>query len=221
MSTYWDERFMKHYGKSDIKTIVEVGSRTGDEAIMMSNHFPDALIYACECNPNTIEECKEKLKRYKNIIFCNQALGNKIEDKPFYSYVDNNDGASSFLFRIDGDTTMKQTGILKINTLNNFIEKNKIDNIDLLLLDTQGSELDIIIGLEEHINNVKYIIAEIPKQIPNWHYLPKGTHSKYIDAPAYEEIIDYLEQNNFKIVEKIQENFLEDNILFSNIKLNA
>ena len=201
MSKYWDERFMKHYGKSDIKTIVEVG--------------------ACECNPNTIEECKEKIKRYKNIIFCNQALGDKIEEKPFYSYVNNEDGASSFLFRTDGDTTMKQTGILKINTLNNFIEKNKIDNIDLLLLDTQGSELDIIKGLEEHINNVKYIIAEIPKQIPNWHYLPKGTHSKYIDAPTYEEIIDYLEQNNFKIVEKIQENFLEDNILFSNIKLNG
>ena len=110
-------------------------------------------------------------------------MGDKIEEKPFYSYVNNEDGASSFLFRIDGDTTMRQTGILKINTLNNFIE--------------------------------------IPKQIPNWHYLPKGTHSKYIDAPTYEEIIDYLEQNNFKIVEKINENFLEDNILFSNIKLNA
>jgi len=221
MSNYWDNRFLKHYGKSDIKTIVEVGSRTGEEAIMMSKHFPDALIYTCECNPNTVDKCRENLKPYKNIIFCNQALGNKVEHKPFYSYVDNNDGASSFLFRIDGDTTMKQTGILKINTLNNFIKKNKIDNIDLLLLDTQGSELDIMKGLEEHINNVKYIIAEIPKQIPNWHYLPHGTHSKYIDAPAYEEIIDYLEQNNFKIVEKIQENFLEDNILFSNTKLNG
>jgi len=221
MSTYWDNRFLKHYGKSNINTIVEVGSRTGEEAIMMSRHFPDSLIYACECNPNTIKECKKNLEKYKNIIFCNQALGSIIEEKPFYSYVDNNDGASSFLFRIDGEQTQEQTGILKINTLNNFIEKHKIDNIDLLLLDTQGSELDIIKGLEEHITNVKYIIAEIPKQIPNWHYLPEGTHSKYIHAPAYEEIVDYLEQNGFKIVEKIQENMLEDNILFSNIRLNA
>ena len=221
MSTYWDERFMKHYGKSQIKTIVEVGSRTGEEAIMMSNHFPDALIYTCECNPNTIEKCKENLEPYKNIVFCNEALGSRIEEKPFYSYVDNNDGASSFLFRIDGDTTMKKTGILKINTLNNFIKKHKIKNIDLLLLDTQGSELDIIKGAEEHITNVKYIIAEIPKQIPNWHYLPYGTHSKYIHAPAYEEIVEYLGQNGFEIVEKIQENMLEDNILFSNVKLNG
>ena len=221
MSTYWDNRFLKHYGKSNINTIVEVGSRTGEEAIMMSKHFPNALIYACECNPNTIKECKKNLEKYKNIIFCNQALGSRIEEKPFYSYVDNNDGASSFLFRIDGDSTMIKTGILKINTLNNFMLKHKIDNIDLLLLDTQGSELDIIKGLEEHINNIKYIIAEIPKQIPNWHYLPEGTHSKYIHAPAYEEIVDYLEQNGFKIVEKIQENMLEDNILFSNIKLNG
>jgi FkbM family methyltransferase len=225
MSDYWDTRFLRHYGKSDIKTIVEVGSRTGEEAIMMSRHFPNAQIYTCECNPNTIEKCKENLKPYKNIIFCNQALGNKVEHKPFYSYIDDNNtgacGASSFLFRIDGDSTMVQTGILKINTLNNFIKKHKIKNIDLLLLDTQGSELDIIKGLEEHINNVKYIIAEIPKQIPNWHYLPKGLHSKYIHAPAYEEIVEYLAQNNFEIVEKIHENMLEDNILFSNIKLNG
>tara|TARA_R100000900_G_scaffold75613_1_gene59389 strand:+ start:518 stop:1183 length:666 start_codon:yes stop_codon:yes gene_type:complete len=221
MSTYWDNRFLKHYSKSDIKTIVEVGARYGEEAIMMSRHFPNASIYACECNPVTIKECEAKLRPYKNIIFCNQALGSRIEKKPFYSYIDNNDGASSFLFRIDGNTTMIQTGVLKIDTLNNFIEKHKINNIDLLLLDTQGSELDIIKGLEEHINNVKYIIAEIPKQIPNWHYLPEGLHSKYIHAPAYEEIVDYLEQNGFKIVEKIQENFLEDNILFSNIKLNG
>ena len=221
MSTYWDNRFLKHYAHSKIKTIAEVGARYGEESIMMSRHFPDALIYACECNPNTIKECKKNLEKYKNIIFCNEALGSRIEEKPFYSYVDNNDGASSFLFRIDGEQTQEQTGILKINTLNNFIKKHKIDNIDLLLLDTQGSELDIIKGLEEHINNVKYIIAEVPKKIPNLNYLPEGTHSKYIDSPPYDEIVEYLEQSGFKIVEKIQENMLEDNILFSNIRLNG
>ena len=215
MSNYWDTRFLKHLVRDNIKTIVEVGARYGDESIMMSKHFPDANIYSFECNPKTIKKCQENLKSWKNIKFFNIALGKKVEEKPFYSYISDNDGASSFLYRIDGKETMNETGVLKIDTLNNVMEKNNIDNIDLLLLDTQGSELDIIKGLEKHIDNVKYIIAEIPKQVPNPYYLPYNTHSKYINAPTYKEIIDYLKENNFKMAQNIQENLIEDNILFS------
>ena len=44
MTYYWDSRFIRHL-RGDIKTIIEVGARYGDESIELSNCFPDAHIY--------------------------------------------------------------------------------------------------------------------------------------------------------------------------------
>lgn len=54
----------------------------------------------------------------------------------------------------------------KTNTLNNIIKKNKIledeTNKVLWKLDTQGSELDILLGASEYIHLVDFIILEMP-----------------------------------------------------------
>lgn len=54
----------------------------------------------------------------------------------------------------------------KTNTLNNIIKKNRIledeTNKVLWKLDTQGSELDILLGASEYIHLVDFIILEMP-----------------------------------------------------------
>ena len=50
--------------------------------------------------------------------------------------------------------------ITKINTLNYFIKKYKIKNIDLLKIDTEGHEFEVLLGLENNFKKVKVILIE-------------------------------------------------------------
>jgi FkbM family methyltransferase len=188
MSYYWDEEFLKNIDISNVKVIFEIGSRYGDETLKLSEYFSDAVIYSFECNPNTIEICKNKLSNKKNINFFTYGLGDKEEKLPFYSFIDNNDGASSFLKRIDFEKTQKYVGEIKIKKLVNFVNENKIPKIDLLCMDIQGYELNVLKGAEDFIEKINYIIMEEPKKNINLKYLPPNIHSSYIGCPTAKEI---------------------------------
>ena len=69
MTNYWDSRFLCHLKKGDVKTIFEIGARTGEESIELSKVFDNSTIYSFECNPLVIDKTKEVLKPYENIHF--------------------------------------------------------------------------------------------------------------------------------------------------------
>jgi hypothetical protein len=143
-------------------------------------------------------------------------LGNENEQMPFYSYMDNNDGASSFFRRIDYDTTQKITGWINIKKICDIMKENKLEYIDLLCMDVQGFELNVLKGAEEYLKHIKYIIMEEPKPIINTDYLPPDIHSKYIGAPTSQEIKDFMTKNNFYEIVRLQENMIEDNVMYKN-----
>ena len=48
----------------------------------------------------------------------------------------------------------------KIITLKNFIKQEKIEKIEFIKIDTEGFELNVLLGLEDHIEKVKFILFE-------------------------------------------------------------
>ena len=221
MTNYWDKCFLekldKEYFNTSFKQIIfEVGSRYGDETLELSKHFPHANLYSFECNPNTIDICMKKLNNKKNITFLPVGLGANNEKLPFYSYTQNNDGASSFLKRIDYNSTQKNTGEVNIRTIYNIMNEYKLDYIDLLCMDVQGFELNVLKGAGDYISKIRYIIMEEPKPIINELYLPKNTYSKYINAPSSQEIKEFMNTHNFIEIERINENMIEDNVMYRN-----
>ena len=146
MTYYYDEKFLKHLNVDDVKYVCEAGARYGDESIQLSKTFKNATIYSFECNPNTVKKCQETLKPYEHIKFFNHGLGHLIETKPFYSFKNNNDGASSLLKRIDFDSTQELTGHITIKRLDTVMANEKVPYLDLLCMDVQGYELNILKG---------------------------------------------------------------------------
>lgn len=219
MTNYWDNRFLS---KIDInpKIIFEVGARYGDESIKLSKIFPYAKIFSFECNPNTVDTCINNFKKHSNITFINKGLGEENKNLPFYSYIiDNNDGASSFYKRIDYINTQKITGYVEIEKISNIIEQYKLTNIDLLCMDVQGYELNVLKGADKYIENINYIIMEEPKPEINLNFLPENTYSKYINSPSPQEIKKFMTKNNFVELERVEENSIEDNVLYKNCLL--
>jgi FkbM family methyltransferase len=217
MSNYWDSRFLKHIEINNVKITFEVGARYGEESIQLKKILKNSIIHSFECNPKTVDTCKLNLKSVNNIIFNNFGLGDKEEHLPFYSYTKNNDGASSLLKRIDFDKTQIYTGNIKIKTLENYVKENNIQRIDVLCMDVQGYELNVLKGAGDFIKKINYIIMEEPKPIINCQYLPDGIHSKYINAPTSHEINKFMTENGFIEIERIEENKIEDNVMYKNI----
>jgi FkbM family methyltransferase len=216
MSYYWDDRFLKHIRTDQVRHICEVGARYGDESIMLSNIFTNAKIYSFECNPVTVETCRNTLSTYPNINFFDYGLGEQIGSYPFYSFMCGNDGASSLLKRIDFDETQKLTGYINIRKFSDIAKEESIPYLNLLCMDVQGFEMNILKGCEDFLSRIQYIIMEEPKPIINTYYLPPDTHSKYVGCPTSDEIKQFMTANNFVEIERIPENAIEDNVMYKN-----
>ncbi len=216
---------LKNLEINNLKTIIEVGGRYGTESVDLARDYPECIIHTFECNPRTSKQCAETCLTMPNIIFNNIGVSKDGEKLPFYSYIDNNDGCSSFYKRIDGEKTMKYAGDIETLTLKDYLTEKNIDSVDCLCLDTQGSELDIIQGCGDQIKNIRYIILEQPNEIPNPAYMPpcpsgKGlSHSKYINAPTAQTIKDYLFKNGFIEIFRQKENEIELNVVYKNTNM--
>lgn len=222
MSFYWDKKFLKHLNPYKIYTVFEVGARFGDESISLSEIFVDADIYAFEPNPLIIDKTKNRLKDYSRIKFFPYGLGEKEEELPFYPYLnkrDDNIGCSSFLKRIDFESTQIETEKkVKVRRLDNVCKEEDIDSIDILCLDTQGFELKILKGAGDILKEIKFIIMEQPKEVIDTRFLPPEVHSKYVDAPNHNEIKEFMTSNGFEEIERIPENMIEDNVMWKNTR---
>jgi FkbM family methyltransferase len=218
---YLNDKFVNIFDKNkdDFKIIFEVGCRDCLDTINLSKYFKNSHIYGFECNPDMINTCLNNLNNYEyknKITFFDYGLGDKETELNFYSYVVGNPGASSFYKRIDFNHTQIDKGKTKLRTIYDIVNEKKIEKIDLLCMDVQGFELNILKGCKDFIKNINYIIIEEPRKIISEMYLPKGLHSKYIDAPNAYEIQNYLSSNNFKEISRTYENELEDNVMYKN-----
>ena len=70
-------------------------------------------------------------------------------------------------------------------------------------MDIQGAELMALQGLGSMINNVTYIMLELPK--PNM--------MMHKNAPTTEDFFKFFHEKGFKILDSIWENHWEDNVL--------
>lgn len=217
MSFYWDPLFLRHLSINDVKVVFEVGARYGDETKKLKSVFKNSVVYSFECNPVTIDICKQNLENESNIHFNAFALGEKEQKLPFYSYLVNNDGASSFFKRIDYHYTQKQTGTMDMKRLDQFVKEHKIDHIHLLCMDVQGYELNILKGAGDFLKKIDYIIMEEPKSSISPQFMPIGVYSKYIDAPTPKEIKTFMLEHNFEEIERVKENEIEDNVMYRRI----
>jgi FkbM family methyltransferase len=159
--------------RDDYNIIYDIGSRDCIQSIELYNAFPKARIYAFECNPNTIELCKQNIKPYLDRITLIEGAVcdyngtitfypiNK--DKTITTWIDGNPGASS-LFKATGkypaETYVQDEIIVNCHRLDSL----GIPPPDLIWMDLQGAELLALKGLGERLSYVKLIFTEISYQ---------------------------------------------------------
>ena len=204
-------------------TIIDVGSNMGDTIYQFQKEFKCKKIYGFEPQKNCFEKSKARFLNIKNIEIYNFALDNKIGKKRFFEHGDDNVLSGFYKINIkskdhiDLKNRKRQKKNIskykkKINkevivnsiTLDSFIKEKKIKHINLLKLDTQGSENRILKGIKKNLHKVDVIITEIQF----WDY-----YSQKSDFYSIEKII----RKNFELydisyIAKNPENFRTDYI---------
>lgn len=220
MSAYADEFFISHVPR-DIRTVVEVGARDLVDSLHMEQYFEKAEIYAFEPHPYMQETIRSNLRKSSGRIHVSPlALSDAERETTFYMYHANgnlfeNPGASSLYVRIDNRTNqLAYPKRVKCSTLDAECQARNIQSIDLLTMDTQGSELNILKGGLRILPCVQYVLMETPRQSAV--ALLGGLESKHLGAPSYSEIMEFMKTHNFVEVCRKAENDIEWNILFKN-----
>ena len=181
--------------------IFDIGSNMGNTIKLFKNKFPQSKIYGFEPIPECYEIIKKKYKENKNIEIYNLAVGEKKEEKIFNIY--KRSGQSSFYKKIENtDWYFKskkqklkfpiQEREIKVNiiSLDDFVNEKKIEKIDFLKIDTEGYELDVLIGLENKIEKVRFILFE-----HHYHDMIKKNYT-------FSDINYFLLKNNFTQIYK-------------------
>lgn len=204
--------------------IFDIGSRDCLQSIEFFNTFPNAKIFAIECNPNTLENCKYNISilNYNSRITlipkavnlytgkCNFYPINK--DKTITSWSDGNPGASS-LFISNGEykveTYVQDKVEVDCTTIEDIIKEYNINKIDLIWMDLQGAELLALKSMGEHLKNVDFIHTE-------------ACHSPiYENQSLFIDIDEYLTKDyNFMKLNNIYNNTQFQDVIYKNIFYN-
>ena len=156
------------------KNIFFGGAFFGDHSCLIAKKFSKSKIYCFEpLNKQRFYLQKnKKINNLNNLYVSNRALFN-LKDKKLYIKERKKD---------DGDislTTQKniKTKFFYTDTLDNFVFKKKIKEIDVLMIDVEGNELNVLLGAQNLIknNNLKNIIFEIHSKYVNWRKGLKNT----------------------------------------------
>jgi FkbM family methyltransferase len=139
--------------------IFDIGANLGQSVERFRKYQKNAKIFSFEPDPKIYKVLELKKNNDPNLFTYNIALSNKKEKSILYTQ--NNSGENSLLKM--NTNKLKSNIPIKIqcNTISSFCKEKKIKKIDILKIDTQGSEFNIIKGCGNFLKKIFIIEAEI------------------------------------------------------------
>lgn len=197
--------------------ILDIGANNGVDGLGYALFNKNFNVYAFEANPELVRKInfnKELIEKFLNIKIINYQIIEKA--------VSNYNGTDDF-FISDYDlcssllkykfVKTKKKILCEVITLKKFCEDNEIDNIAYLHSDTQGSDLNVLKGLNEHINKVHSGVIET---------MIEKEDIKYEGASSFEDFEKFFLENHFQILKKTFNDpaHKEINVFFKNLNIS-
>jgi FkbM family methyltransferase len=217
---YYHQRLiLKELKRLKLKIVFDVGAHKGEFAKSILNINGIKKVYSFEPQKEIFKKCSKILKRNSKIYYINIGLSdhygkmkiqiNKKTSTSTFSKIN----ISSNWFKMKNlllsgikKTSFLRSEYARITTGDKFIKSNKLKNIDLLKIDTEGHEEFVLKGFHENFikNSIKYLLIEIHNNKMYSEYNPKF-------------IENYLKKKNFILKKKFKFPFLafEDRLYFN------
>jgi FkbM family methyltransferase len=155
------EKYKKYFGDT-ANTIIDVGTRDGDDAEFLREHLSAENVYAIDANPLAVIDAKAK---YPNFNVFETAISNYDGTTKFIQIVSEDKdhaGSSSienYSFFKDAEYNTIEVPVTRMDT---FIRDNGLSDtiIDVVKVDIEGYTHEFLEGLGEYIKNVKLFHLE-------------------------------------------------------------
>jgi len=143
-----------HHISKDCNMLLDVGARNKSH-IVDSIYDAKKQFHLFEPLPQFVAELKEKYKDFTGVNVHQTGLGSKDATLDFF------EASQSFINR-KVFKQEKPSLQVPVTTLDKFCDKNKIDYIDFLKIDTEGFELEVLYGAKKMIgqSRIKYLQFE-------------------------------------------------------------
>jgi len=155
------DRFLKK-----VKGLIHVGANTGQE-IQLYAKYGLSVIWI-EPIPEVFEILKSNLIGFPKQIALKE-LVTDLDNKEYHFHLANNNGASSSILELNlhqdiwPEVIFEKTIKLYSKTLSSLLKDNtNISEYDMLVMDTQGSELLVLKGAIPILQNFTFIKTEVP-----------------------------------------------------------
>lgn len=178
--------------------IIEAGANEGLESIFMAKMWPAGTVHSFEPVPELYKTVVANTKALTNIRTYQLALSNNIGTAKFY--VSETSGqpnipsqSSSLLAPKDHliyapQVLFKKAIEVKTTTIDAWAEEHKIEKVDCLWLDMQGSELSAMMAAPKVMKSVKVILTEVEFV------------EAYKGQPLYPDVKAWLEAQGFQMI---------------------
>jgi FkbM family methyltransferase len=137
-----------------VKTIFDVGAHIGMTALEYCDAFPHASVYAFEPSAVNFERMKSNLIGRPDVKMLRIGMGS--EKSTAILYLDPNHPSMA---RLSAHSTGKPESVV-IDTIDSFCQGQRISNIDILKIDTEGHELQVLAGAQKMLSTAKISIIK-------------------------------------------------------------
>jgi FkbM family methyltransferase len=165
---------------SNLDTVIDVGANMGMFTMYLLENFRGVRVHSIEPMPDTFEVFRENLSRFpgRSVHAYNTALGSETDSRMEISFFPFMTGNSTAHLETKEDNKAALSGVftkeeidficdsrtvtVPSTTLSSIIDGNGIDRIDLLKIDTEGSEAEILKGIEaRHWKLIRQLALEV------------------------------------------------------------
>jgi FkbM family methyltransferase len=138
-----------------VRTIIDGGANIGLTSVYFKNLFPDASIIAIEPETSNYEALRKNTEKYNNINCIKAGVWNKsvplkVTDK--YEY-------GNWGFVVEEVANEEESNVKGIS-IPDILEMYNLDEIDILKLDIEGSELEVFQENYDWLDKVNILIVE-------------------------------------------------------------
>jgi FkbM family methyltransferase len=168
--------------------ILDIGANMGQYACRLSDFIKSGKIYSFEpFNPNYIALCSmKKILRLKNIIPIHTAISDKKGMLKLMIPIINDNlivGTQAVLEQFqhsDFKNVKYCEETVAVNTIDDFVSENKLNNIDFIKIDTEGAEIAVLTGGLETIKKYLPVLSiEISPLNSELHFLYEMGYRSY------------------------------------------
>ena len=154
------EKYKKYFGDT-ANTVIDVGTRDGDDAEFLRERLSAKNVYAIDANPLAVADAKSK---YPNFNIFETAVSNYDGTTKFVQIVSNDKnhaGSSSienYSFFEEAQYNTIEVPVTRMDTLLDSLDIEL--PIDIIKVDIEGYTHELLEGLGEYIKNVKLFHLE-------------------------------------------------------------